>query len=350
MFRDWTICRLPLPATLRDAIAIIDRGQMQIAIVVDGADRLLGAVTDGDIRRGLLSGLNTDQPVEAVMNQNPVVIGSDESQDDCLTLMTTSRLHQLLVVDADRRVVGLCHIDDLLNPRRHPNPVVIMAGGLGTRLHPLTETVPKPLLRVGGKPILELIIDELRSQGFWRFYIAINYLGEQIETYFGDGSSRGIQISYLREQERLGTAGALSLLPEMPADPVVVMNGDIITKLNFGRLLSHHADANAPATIAVCQQEYSIPYGVVEVQSGKLTGLQEKPSSRVTINAGIYVINPDVLARLQSGKPADMTTLIQDLLTAGQQPSAFLVTEYWLDIGRHPDFLRAGEDYDKVFR
>lgn len=334
---------------LQDVIRQITETAKQIALVVDDADKLLGTITDGDIRRGILRGLALDAPACDVMKENPIVAGPDVARDMLLRYMRDGRVKQLPIVDADGALVGLELLDDMLSAPKSENWVVIMAGGLGTRLRPITEDIPKPLVPVGGRPVLETIIEQLAGQGFTRIFLAVNYLADQVRDHFGDGSRWGVQIDYLEEETRMGTAGALTLLPERPSAPFLVMNADLVTDIDFRRLLSFHGDQTADATMCVREYKFQVPYGVVETQGNRITQLTEKPQHSYFVNSGIYAIEPEVLDLVPQGHFYDMTTLFDDLLKREGHGVVFPVHEYWIDIGQFDDLERARTDFSQVF-
>lgn len=331
------------------ALRIIDNGAMQIALVVDGEQRLLGTITDGDIRRGILKGVSLEESVVTIMNSNPIVGYAGETQEQLIKRMILSRIRHLPVVNHRNQLVDFEIYQDITTFEEKENAVVIMAGGLGTRLRPLTDRCPKPLLRVGGKPLLETILDNFKMQGFRKFYFSVNYKADMIINYFGNGSSFGVDIHYLHESERMGTAGALTLLPGKQTAPLIVMNGDLLTKINYSHLLQFHHDQNSHATMCLRDYELQIPYGVVEVDQQKLIGLKEKPIYRYFVNAGIYVLNPEVLDLLPQNTYFDMTYLFEKLIAQNYETSAFPIREYWIDIGKLDDFDRANSDFTEVF-
>ncbi|GGJ11256.1 alcohol dehydrogenase [Alicyclobacillus cellulosilyticus] len=333
-----------------DVIGIIDEGALQIALVVDEIGRLLGTVTDGDVRRGLLRGVGLDQPVSEIMNDRPTSARLNDSREAVLAIMKLKRLHHIPILDDDGRVVGIEVLDDILQLNLRENWVVIMAGGLGTRLRPLTDECPKPLLRVGSKPLLETILDSFIEYGFRRFFLTVNYKAEMIKSYFGDGSRWGVEIEYIHESRRMGTAGALSLLPEKPERPILVMNGDLLTKVNFKQLLDFHLQNQAQATMCVREYSYQIPYGVVEVDRQRLIHIEEKPVQSCLVSAGIYVLNPEVLDLVPRDSYYDMPELFSKLLSLQCEITAFPIREYWLDIGRMEDYERANGEFAEVFR
>lgn len=348
--KSWEYALVTPEMTLREALACIDRAGSQMALVVDDRRRLLGTLSDGDARRGLLKGLSLADKVTVAMHRSPTVARSIESRQSILALMRQRGLHQMPVVDAEGIVVGMEVVDDFLSTPERANWVVIMAGGLGKRLEQLTRDTPKPMLRVGSRPLLETIILGYAAQGFKRFYLAVNYKAEQIEQHFGDGSSFGVEIRYLREQQRLGTAGPLSLLPEVPAEPFVVTNADLLTKEDFGNMVDGHVASGADATMAVREYEMQVPFGVVRERDGYIEAIDEKPIQRFTVSAGIYVLSPQVLALVPCQTQFDMPELFEVKAQKGLRARCHRIEGYWLDIGRLPDYERANLEFDEVFR
>lgn len=341
---------LVLPhATMREALAVIDRTGSQIALVIDGDQRLLGTLSDGDIRRALLRGVDLGQAVVHAMHTTPVCARAGEDRAAILATMRRRGLHQMPVVDDQRRVVGLELFGDFFDSPHRPNWVVIMAGGLGSRLGELTRDVPKPMLPVGSRPLLETLVRHIAEQGFERIYLAVNYRGEQIEAHFGDGSAFGIEIQYLKEHQRMGTAGALSLLPQMPDQPVVVTNADLLTKEDFGDMVDHHVAADADATMAVRPFEMQVPYGVVRERDGLIEAIDEKPVQRYVVSAGIYVLAPDSLAYVPRNEYFDMPALFDEMIARGRRVRTHHVRSYWLDIGQLNDYERANHDFGEIF-
>lgn len=336
-------------AAILDAIACIDRTGLQIALVVDGAGRLAGTVTDGDIRRALLRNLPLTTPVTEIMMRNPRMAPAGSDDTMLFRLMRALQIRHLPLVDEDGRVVGLRTLEGMLKSPRRPNRVVLMAGGLGSRLRPLTQHLPKPMLPVGGKPLLETILETFADHGFYRFAISLNYLAESITSHFGDGSRWGVEIEYLQETRRMGTAGSLTLLPGRPEEPVLVMNGDILTSVDFKQMLDFHLENNALATMAVHEHTMQVPYGVVETSGHRLSAIIEKPVHHHFINAGIYVLDPAAWDRIPKGTYYDMPELFQRLIAEGQTTVAFPIREYWLDIGQPQDLQRAETEFATVF-
>lgn len=347
--KDWKKVAVSPDATIKKIIDVIDRTALQIALVIDSEDRLLGTVTDGDIRRGLLRGFELSDPVDNVYHRQPMTASADTPVDQIHSRMKRYYLKHLPVVDSDNRVVSLEVLKDILSRDPKKSPVVLMAGGLGSRLRPLTNDCPKPLLKVGGKPILEIILEKFVDEGFQNFFISINYMGDSIRSCFGDGSRWDVSIEYLEEKERLGTAGGLSLFPESPDEPVIVMNGDLLTKISFNALLNFHKDSRASATMCVREHEVSIPYGVVRAESARLIELQEKPVQKILVNAGIYVLSPEAISLIPENQYFDMTDLFNQMISLNWHTSVYQIKEYWIDIGRMKDFEMANVEFGKFF-
>lgn len=335
--------------TLRRVIETIDRGELQMALVVDEGRRLKGVVTDGDVRRALLRGVTLEDPASSVMNPNPLTVPDGTPAAAIEALMKRTSLRRIPVVDAGSRVLGLAVPQAEAPLAENDVPVVIMAGGLGTRLAELTRDRPKPLLPVGTKPILETMVERLVLQGFNRIFISVNYKADMIREYFGDGSRYQARIEYVQEHKRLGTAGALQYLQPAPARPLLVMNGDILTTIDFRKLLDFHVQSQVAATMAVSYHDVQVPYGVVETNGQKVVSLVEKPVYRYFVNAGIYVLEPLCLQYLEPETYTDMTTLYERLLTDGREVASFPIHEYWQDVGRPADYARANEEYERVF-
>lgn len=335
--------------TIRDTIRTIDASSMQIALVVDEASRLIGTVTDGDVRRAILRGASLEEPVESIMNSQPTTATINEASESIFLLMRQKQLHQIPILDEEGRLAGVEIIDELLQPAYRANPVVIMAGGLGSRLSPLTDECPKPMLRVGNKPILETILESFIEYGFSQFHFSVNYRADVVKEYFDDGSAWNVQIHYIEENRRLGTAGALSLLDPAPQLPLIVMNGDLLTKINFQHLLDFHSGHNAVATMCVREYEQQIPYGMVSVDGHHLVGIKEKPAQKFFVNAGIYVLNPGAFEYLPPASAIDMPDLFNRIVEDGRQAAVFPLREYWLDIGRIDDLERARNEYEGKF-
>jgi len=329
-------------ATLYQAVESIGAGALQILLVVDEAGILLGSVTDGDIRRSILQGRNMDASIEHAMNSEPVVAQIGASREFVLSLMQAHVIHCIPIVDEQGRVVGLETETRLLWEGVEDTWVVLMAGGLGMRLRPLTEERPKPMLPINGKPILEGILERFLEQGYRKFFISVNYKAEMIEDYFGDGSRWGAEISYLHEDKRLGTAGALSLLPDRDVpEHILVMNGDLLTTVDFRQFLDFHKKTKAQASMCVRDYSMQVPYGVVEVDGHRFEGIKEKPAHRYYINAGIYLLSSSVLEEVPEDEFFDITSLFEKLKRQEQSLSVFPMRENWLDIGDVNEYKKA---------
>lgn len=346
---DWHDCRVSVDASIREAMQQIEACKRRVALVTAKDGRLRGVVTDGDIRRGILDGLSLETKVVEVMNKDPIVVREGSDPNYIAQLMKDNPIHHVPVVDATGRVVRLETVDDIVAPEERSTPVVVMAGGLGTRLRPITDDRPKPLVEVEDGPILETLLERLSAQGFRRVYLSVNYEAEMIEEHFGDGSDWGLQVEYLREEKRLGTAGPLNLLPGRPSEPVLVVNGDLLTTLNFGQLVDFHTEQSPIATMGVRRYRTEVPYGVVEIDGRRVTDLEEKPTVEHFVNAGIYVLEPDVLGKIPDDTFFDMPELFQLLVEEEQHVTAYPIEEYWRDIAREEDLQQAQAEFRKVF-
>lgn len=342
---DWRAALLKKNATLEEAIRNLDRTGLQIALVVADHDILLGTITDGDVRRGLLRGLTLQSSVQDVMERNPLAVPPEIGRESALQLMHTNYLTALPVVDPDRRVVDLHLLNALLTPTDRPNTMVIMAGGRGSRLRRHTDDRPKPLVPVGGKPMLEHIIDKARAEGFSSFVLSVHYLAEMVEDYFGDGGRWDVSINYVREDSPLGTAGALSLLDPRPESALIVSNCDIISDIRYAELLDFHSRHNAAATMAVRLHEWQHPFGVVLTDGVDIVGFEEKPIARTHVNAGVYVLGPEALESLEHHQHCDMPSLFERLQGEGERTIVYPMHEPWLDVGREEDLERVRADY-----
>jgi len=343
--KNWRDYLLPEDATIRDAIVVLENNQC--SVIVDAEERILGTITDRDIRKALLGQVSLDSSICEVMNKSPTTLSFPLKAREIRKKLGKMSFEQFPVVDSQQKVIGL-HTNQELMQVRFPNTVVLMAGGLGSRLSPLTEECPKPLLKVGHQPVLETIIEGFLEHGFHRFMISVNYQSEMIENYFQDGRQWGVSIEYLREKEALGTAGALSLLDKSLEHPIIVMNGDLLTKLNFRNLLEFHQDHDALITMCVREYDFQVPYGVVKLDGSYATALEEKPLHKFFVNAGVYVISPEVLSSIPENKFYNMTDLISPLLEKKKVVS-FPIHEYWIDIGKIEDYQQAHMEYEDVF-
>ncbi len=338
-------------ASIKDAMMSIGKSRQHICLIVDGDNRLLGTVTDGDIRRAILRSTPLEAAVHTIMNDNPVTASPETDGPSRIRIMREHKILQLPVIDADDRLVDLAQIDSLVSADENekPNWVVLMAGGLGSRLLPLTEELPKPLLPVSGKPILETIIEILREHGFRHFYISVNYKANLVREYFGDGAALGIEIRYLNETDRLGTAGSLGLITERHDAPLLVMNGDLLTKVDFRNLLTYHREHNADATVCVREIGLQVPFGVVQLDRAQVSGIVEKPVHQFMVNAGIYVLEPSAVETVEKDAPLDMPDFLRNLIQRKKQVVAFPIHEYWIDVGRVDDLNQAAVEFKRIF-
>lgn len=326
-------------SNLHEVIETIDRGAAQIALVVDASRKLLGVVTDGDIRRALLRGETLASLARDVMFMGFRSVPHSTEAAEAFSLMCREKLRQVPVLDDTGCVVMLFLVDDFVQPKRLTNPVVIMAGGEGKRLHPLTHNCPKPMLSIGGKPMLEIILGQCIDAGFQTFFLSVNYLKDQIKEYFGDGSRWNVNIEYLEEVQPLGTAGALSLLQTRSIESILVLNGDILTRVDYARLLQFHDEAQQEVTVCVREHEMQIPYGVVQLHESQVVSVEEKPLLRHHVNAGIYLLNPMLLDLVPANRFFDMPQLLEKALQNQFGVNAFPIHEQWLDVG-HPETLK----------
>ena len=344
-----------LDSTVSEVIASIDRSaKVSIALVVDDGQRLINTLSDGDVRRGLLAGLSLSSTVHELLlrkadTPHPVAVTApaDTDRATLLQIMQQQRIRQIPLLDADRRVVDVVILADLLpkmlRPLQAPLQAMVMAGGKGIRLRPLTDEMPKPMLPVGGRPLMEHIVQQLRDTGVTRIDIATHYQPEKIREHFGDGGAFGVHINYVQEESPLGTGGALGLL-ERPVDPILVINGDILTEVDFRTMFLYHQDQGADLTVAVRRYEMQVPYGVIDCEGSKVRSLREKPDFTFFVNAGIYLLEPTVFDFIPVNQHLNMTDLISTLLAAGRPVNSFPICEYWLDIGQHEDYRQAQED------
>ena len=339
--------------SIRLAMICIDRGSCGIALVVDSERRLMGTITDGDVRRAVLAGTDLESPISYILAKKistqypkPVTASPETDRKSLIALMQEHGLRQYPILDNDGRVVDLVMMDDLIPSQDLPLQAVIMAGGLGKRLRPLTEDLPKPMLPVGGKPLMELMIEQLRQVGIRHVNIATHYKPEKISDHFGDGSSFGVELNYVNEDKPLGTGGALGLF-DAPTEPMLVINGDILTQVDFRAMLLYHQEHRAVMTVAVKQYDIKVPYGVVECEGSRVCALKEKPQMHFLVNAGVYLLEPKVYEFIPNGRHFNMTDLIQWLLDADHIVVSFPIIEYWLDIGQLADYEKAQNDVEQ---
>jgi dTDP-glucose pyrophosphorylase len=347
--KNWKTLLLREDRDIHDAIETIDNGAQQIALVIGAANQLLGTITDGDIRRGILRGISLESPVSKIMNCSPITLPSNLHSKAALALMKKKKLRHIPLVDKQNIVVGLKTLTEYSDSEPKDNWVVIMAGGMGARLGSMTIDCPKPLLKIGKKPLLETILENFIEYGFRKFYFSLNYLGEKIQEYFKDGKNWGIEIRYINETKRLGTAGALSLIPELPKKSIIVMNGDILTKVNFHKLLKHHAEQVSAGTMCVREYDLQVPYGVVQINEQQITKIEEKPVHHFFVNAGIYVLEPSCLKQIPENVFFDMPELFNSLINNQRNTTVFPIREYWIDVGQSEDFQKANSEFKRVF-
>jgi len=341
---DWKKVLLKPDDTMEYAIQVLHEGGCRIALVSDENYRLLGTITDGDIRRAIMKKSTMKSPVSLIMNSNPLTINNKVKNEDILSLMTDKGLLHMPILNKDGTLCRLETLQHLIEKKIYDNPVFLMAGGFGTRLHPLTKETPKPLLKIGSKPILEMIIEQFISYGFHNFYISTHFKSEQIRNYFKNGEIHNITIQYLHEDKPLGTAGSLGLLPDnLPDLPIIVMNGDLLTKVDFINLLDFHYDHDSEATMCVREYAFQVPYGVVQIDNYNIKEIKEKPVHKFFVNAGIYVLNKTLINKLDGKSYLDMTDLLDKELI-NEKVNAFPIHEYWLDIGKIEEYERANRE------
>ena len=335
---------------IRAVMACIDRNAKGIALVVDLDRRLIGTITDGDIRRAILAGVDLDLPAQTLLDRRaatahpqPLTARAGTSDAELLRRMNEHGLRHIPLVDEAGRVVDVALLSDLIKGYELPLVAVVMAGGYGRRLRPLTEDVPKPMLPVGDRPLMEHIVTQLRDAGIRQVSITTHYKPEAITQHFGNGERFGVQINYLNEERPLGTAGALGVM-RSPKEPILVVNGDILTRVDFRAMLDHHREHQADMTVGVRQYDLKVPYGVIESDGPRVRRVREKPIYNFLTNAGIYLLEPAVVRHIPDGQRLDMTDLIQRMVEEGRTVVSFPIVEYWLDIGQHVDYEQAQED------
>lgn len=338
MTKQWQSTLIREGSTIEDAVRCLDETALQICLVVDEDNKLLGTITDGDIRRALLRGSSLQSGIADVMKASPIVAPKGCSNTLAIQFMKSNAIRQLPIVTPENKVIGLYLLDKLtLSPAR-PNTMVIMAGGKGKRLHPYTENCPKPLLEVSGKPMLQHIIERASKDGIKKFIISVHYLGQMIIDYFKDGNSFGVEIDYIFESSPLGTAGALGLIEHKFEEPVLVCNGDVMSSVHYGDILDYHNEHDAFATMAVRLHKWQNQFGVVNTDGIDIIGFEEKPIIQSNINAGIYVLSGDVVNALEKDKPLDMPQLFMQLHDTEKKAIVYPMHESWVDVGRPADY------------
>jgi len=336
-------------ATIKEAMQKIDDGALKIALVADDNLKLLGTISDGDIRRAILNGISIEENITNIYNTNAIRAYIDTPKDELRRLSKHHHILRIPIVDKNEKLLYMELVEDLSMPSTKPNKVILMVGGLGTRLRPLTENTPKPMLHVGGKPILETIIERFASYGYVDIVMCIGYKSHVIQDYFGDGSEFGVSIEYVLEDKRMGTAGALSLLDRKLREPFFVMNGDLLTNVNFEHLCDYHTKHKAKATMCVREYDFQVPFGVVNLNDHDITSIEEKPVHSFFVSAGIYMLDPDCIDMIPKDEYYDMPTLFEKMIEKHDKIISFPLREYWLDIGRLDEYEKANKEYDRVF-
>jgi len=319
---------------------VLDAGGLEIALVVEGS-HLVGLMTDGDLRRALIDGLGFESPVAKAMQIHFPWVHPEMDRGEVLNIMKARGFKQIPIVSSDMELLGLHTIDDLLGTKPRENAALILCGGFGTRLHPITATIPKPMIHVAGRPILERIVLHLVGSGFRRIFLATHYLGEMIEAHFGDGAKFGCTIEYIKEATPMGTGGSLGLLPSDIHAPLLVMNGDLVTHFDAARMIDYHTEARNLVTVGYSTHIHEVPFGVLDLQEDRVCGWQEKPRVSFPISAGIYVVDPSIPARVRSRGATPITWVIESCLSSGEAVGVFPVGEDWVDVGRHEELKKA---------
>jgi dTDP-glucose pyrophosphorylase/predicted transcriptional regulator len=335
--------------SILEVLKIIDASSKQIAIIVDNEKKLLGTISDGDIRRAILKNISLNDSIKNIYSKTPIVANINNSKEEILNICRSKKIHQIPIIDEKGNLIALEILDELISKEIKLNKVVLMVGGLGTRLRPLTENIPKPMLKVGNKPILQTIVEKFSLYGYKNIVMCVNYKLNIIQDYFGDGSKFGVNIDYILEDKRLGTAGGLGLIDEKLTEPFFVMNADLLTNVNFDHLYDFHVTNNSMATMCVQDYDFKVPYGVVNVENTKILSIKEKPTQKYFVNAGIYMLSPDCLKYIPQNQFYDMPTLFEKLISENENVISFPLREYWLDIGHIDEYEKANEEFDDVF-
>ncbi len=342
---DITNIFLPSNATIQEALSVIDRGSVKIALIVNDNNQLIGTLSDGDIRRALLRKKTLDDTIEDVYFKSPVTANKNNSREELVHLCSTHHVSQVPIIDNNGLIFSLFILDRVLLKEQYENTVILMVGGLGMRLRPLTENTPKSMLKIGGKPILQTIIEGFHKCGFTNIVMCLGYKSSVIRDYFQDGSRFGVNIDYVVEEKRMGTAGALTLLKKKFDKPFFVMNGDILTNINYTYMLDFHELNNSKATMCVREYDIEVPYGVVKINQENISSIEEKPTHSFFVNAGIYLLEPECIDLIPKDQFYDMPLLFKQLIDAKDKTISFPLQEYWLDIGSHSDFSKAQTDF-----
>ena len=335
-------------ATIKQALKVISDGSFRIAIIVDKKDKLLGILTDGHIRRGFLKGLDINSSVKSIIFKKPIIAKKKDTREKLLKIALSKKIYQIPVVDSNGKAIGIHVLDELIQPKNKSNKVVIMAGGKGIRLRPLTKNIPKPMLRVGKKPILQTIIEKFKESGYENFVICVNHLSKVIKNYFGNGTKFGVKIEYIHEKKRMGTAGALSLFKTKLTEPFFVINGDLMINLDFEKMLDFHNENNSKATMCIAEYNLELPYGEVKLNNEKIVSIEEKPIHKIFVNAGVYILDPKCIELIPKTF-YDMPSLFKKIIANKKKTISFPIHEYWVDIGRFDDYKKAKLEYSKMF-
>lgn len=336
-------------STIRDAMEKIDKNLIGAVFVVSKTNKVLGIVTDGIIRRAILKDFILSDKITKIYSDEFKSVSKFVSKKKAKDIMLKYRIRQIPILGDDNSFEGIYFLDDIIKHDIKKNYVFILAGGLGTRLRPLTEILPKPMLELGGKPILLRIIESFKEYGFINFIISLNYKGEIIEEYFGNGKNFGVNIEYVKESRKLGTAGSIDLAREKLVDDFIVINGDIITGVDYENMLEHHQKSNNKITVGTRLYEYKIPYGVLVTDEISISSLEEKPTYCYNVNAGIYALKPEVIKNIPCNEEYNMTQLIESVIQEDGKCGVYNITEYWADIGQMDDFKRANEEVNRFF-
>ena len=346
---NWETCLLDFNKTLSEAISKLEVIDQKIILVTKKNNLLIGTITDGDIRRAILAGISMNETIEKVANKKPIYVLENTPADEINKIMKEKEVLQIPICKKNKRVIGLKSSLNEASLKKFKNPVFLMAGGFGKRLTPLTDNIPKPLLKVGSTPILQIILENFVNTGFEDFFISTHFMSQKIKDYFGNGKKWNVSIKYIDEKNPLGTAGALGLLPKKEINmPLIMMNGDLLTNVNFKKLLDNHNKSKSALTVCISEHQIQIPYGVINKSKSKLVKIEEKPFQKFFINAGIYVLNPAIVKSIKKENKMDMPSLIQKLLNKKEKVNIFPIHEYWLDIGRISEFQKANEDYEGI--
>lgn len=322
-------------AKIKDVIKNLTKSNLQIALVTKEKDKLVGTITDGDIRRGFLSGLKINNSIKKIINRKPIYSFDKQSKEFIQFSMQNDVIQQMPVVDKSLRIKGLYILQDYVKNFKIDNPILILAGGRGKRMMPYTKKVPKPMLKLNGKPILEHIITGLKNQGFHNIFISTNYLANKIENFFKDGNNFGVKIKYLKESKPLGTGGPLGNLKKFikTSEDVFIINGDILSNLDLKQMLSYHKKNNSDATMASIIFEMKNPYGVIKTKLDKITGFKEKPISQTHINAGIYILKSKLFKYIKNNQKTHITSLFNVFIKKKHKTYVYPIHEFWNEIG-----------------